>query len=237
MAIACAMAMDPEVLLLDEPTSALDPTMVDEVEDVIRRFVSLGVTTLIVTHDMAFAREISTRVFYMDEGVVYEEGTPEQIYESPRRAKTIAFVRKQAVLEADIYDEEFDFFGFLDQAAQLEVRARVRGKVWTHAMVVLDEIVLSVQESYKAGRASAPPHIHTMFVCGKGSVTLRLSYNGERFNYAEELERMARQPKSLTDERGWDAATAKIILSFCEDISYTYAEGDELPNQTEFHIH
>ena len=78
IAIVRALIMHPEVLLLDEPTSALDPTMVDEVNEVIRQLASSGMTILIVTHDMAFARDISNRVFFMDEGVVYEEGTSEE---------------------------------------------------------------------------------------------------------------------------------------------------------------
>lgn len=236
VAIARTMAMDPEVLLLDEPTSALDPTMVDEVKDVIRRFVSSGVTTLIVTHDMGFAREISNRIFYMDEGVVYEEGTPGEIFENPKRAKTLAFVRKQAVVEADIYGEEFDFYGFIDQAAQLEARANVSGKVWTHAMLVLDEIVQALQESYKLDGANALPHLHILFMCGKGSVILRLSYGGERYNMAEELEKMAQQPEVFDDADGWHAASAKIILSFMGDISYAYNKDEELSNQLEFSI-
>ena len=87
-AIARAMAMEPKVLLFDEPTSALDPTMVAEVLAVIRNLAKDGVTMLIVTHEMNFAREVSSRFFYLNEGVVYEEGSPSQIFESPQREKT-----------------------------------------------------------------------------------------------------------------------------------------------------
>ena len=80
-AIMRAVAMEPKVLLFDEPTSALDPTMVSEVLAVIRNLARQGMTMLVVTHEMKFAREVSTRVFYMDEGIIYEEGTPEQIFD------------------------------------------------------------------------------------------------------------------------------------------------------------
>ncbi len=92
-AIARAMAMEPRVLLFDEPTSALDPTMVNEVLNVIRNLAKEGVTMLIVTHEMRFARNVSNRVFYLDEGGVYEEGTPLQIFDHPRRPRTRLFVQ------------------------------------------------------------------------------------------------------------------------------------------------
>ncbi len=79
VAIARAIAMQPEMILFDEPTSALDPTMVGEVLQVIRNLAGEGMTMMIVTHEMKFARDVSNRVFYMDEGGIYEDGTPEQI--------------------------------------------------------------------------------------------------------------------------------------------------------------
>ena len=92
VAIARALAMDPEILLFDEPTSALDPTMVGEVLSVIKDLAKTGMTMLVVTHEMSFARDVSTRVFYMDEGVVYEEGTPDEVFGRPRKPRTIDFV-------------------------------------------------------------------------------------------------------------------------------------------------
>ena len=92
IAIARALAMDPDIILFDEPTSALDPTMVGEVLTVIKDLAKTGMTMLIVTHEMGFARDVSTRIFYMDEGVVYEEGTPDEIFSCPKKPKTIDFV-------------------------------------------------------------------------------------------------------------------------------------------------
>lgn len=94
IAIARALAMDTEVILFDEPTSALDPTMVGEVLTVIKSLAKNGVTMLIVTHDMNFARLVSNRVFYMDEGTIYEDGSPSQIFDNPLREKTRYFVQK-----------------------------------------------------------------------------------------------------------------------------------------------
>ena len=92
VAIARALAMDPEILLFDEPTSALDPTMVGEVLSVIRDLAKTGMTMLVVTHEMRFARDVSTRVFYMDEGVIYEEGSPDMMFSAPKREKTRGFL-------------------------------------------------------------------------------------------------------------------------------------------------
>ena len=94
VAIARCLAMDPEIILFDEPTSALDPTMINEVLAVIRRLAGQGMTMVIVTHEMDFAREVSTRVIYLDEGVIYETGRPEQIFGQPRREKTRSFISR-----------------------------------------------------------------------------------------------------------------------------------------------
>ena len=81
-------------MLFDEPTSALDPEMVGEVLDVMKNLAKEGMTMVVVTHEMGFAREVGDRVLFMDEGVVMEEGTPEQIFEHPRNARTQDFLRK-----------------------------------------------------------------------------------------------------------------------------------------------
>ena len=94
VAIARALAMEPEVLLFDEPTSALDPQMVGEVLAVMRQLAAEGLTMLVVTHEMAFARDVSSRVVYMADGVICEEGTPNQVFEHPRQAKTKEFLAR-----------------------------------------------------------------------------------------------------------------------------------------------
>ena len=92
LAIVRALAMKPEVMLFDEPTSALDPEMVKEVLNVIRELTRSGMTILIVTHEMGFAREVSDRILFICDGVIKEEGTPEQIFTCPRDPSTIRFL-------------------------------------------------------------------------------------------------------------------------------------------------
>ena len=94
VAIARALAMEPEVLLFDEPTSALDPEMVGEVLSVMQDLAQEGMTMLVVTHEMAFARDVSSHVVYMNQGVICEEGTPEQIFGDPQRQETKDFLSR-----------------------------------------------------------------------------------------------------------------------------------------------
>lgn len=94
VAIARALAMEPEVMLFDEPTSALDPEMVGEVLDVMKNLAHSGMTLLVVTHEMGFAREVADRILFIDEGVVTEEGTPGEIFSAPKHPRTKEFLSK-----------------------------------------------------------------------------------------------------------------------------------------------
>ena len=92
VAIARALAMDPEIMLFDEPTSALDPEMVGEVLDVMRKLADEGMTMIVVTHEMGFAKEVSDKVIFIDGGVIVEQGTPEEMFDHPKQERTKAFL-------------------------------------------------------------------------------------------------------------------------------------------------
>ncbi len=94
IAIARSLAMEPEIMLFDEPTSALDPEMVGEVLEVMRNLAKSGMTMIVVTHEMGFAREVGSRILFMDEGVIIEEGTPEEIFDNPKNERTQNFLSK-----------------------------------------------------------------------------------------------------------------------------------------------
>ena len=94
LAIVRALAMEPDVMLFDEPTSALDPEMVGEVLSVMKELAAEGMTMVIVTHEMGFARDVSDRVFFIDEGIIMEEGTPAEVFGSPRNQRTREFLNK-----------------------------------------------------------------------------------------------------------------------------------------------
>ena len=133
VAIARALAMKPEVILFDEPTSALDPTMVGEVLSVIRQLADDGMTMLIVTHEMKFAFDVSTRIFFMYDGYIHEDGTPEQIYENPVHSATKAFIQRIRKEVFEIDGPDFDYLGmrsainaFCYKYGIMEKRAAVR---------------------------------------------------------------------------------------------------------------
>lgn len=143
IAIARAIAMKPDILLFDEPTSALDPTMVSEVLSVIRALAKEGMTMMIVTHEMKFARDVSTRVFYMDEGGIYEEGSSEQIFENPQKEKTRAFIKRLKTLQLTITEKSFDFLGFMGEIEQFGKENLLPPRVIMNIQLAFEEMVIT----------------------------------------------------------------------------------------------
>ena len=113
VAIARCLSMEPEIILFDEPTSALDPTMVSEVLGVIHNLAETGMTMVIVTHEMNFAHDVSNRVFYMDQGEIYEDGTPKQIFENPQRELTRQFIFRIFSFDYSVMNANFDLYDLL----------------------------------------------------------------------------------------------------------------------------
>jgi polar amino acid transport system ATP-binding protein len=143
VAIARCLAMDPEIILFDEPTSALDPTMVSEVLSVIRRLARDGMTMAIVTHEMDFARDVSTRVFYMDEGLIYEEGTPEQIFGNPQKARTKAFIHRIRSFRYKIASPDFDLYA-MNGEIEAFCEKQILSKAARHDLLLLMEELLGL---------------------------------------------------------------------------------------------
>ena len=144
VAIARTLGMEPEVILFDEPTSALDPTMVGEVLAVIRRLAGQGLTILIVTHEMKFARDVSTRVFYMDQGVIYEEGSPSEVFESPKTDRCRAFVHRLKTFHLDINSKTFDFIGTSTQLDNFARRQLLGAAQSLKYQQIFEEICVSI---------------------------------------------------------------------------------------------
>jgi polar amino acid transport system ATP-binding protein len=153
VAIARCLAMDPEVILFDEPTSALDPTMVSEVLAVIRRLAKEGLTMAIVTHEMAFARDVSNRVFYMDEGRIYEEGDPEQIFDHPRGEKTRAFVRRIRSYRCRVDTAQFDLFAIHGRIEAFAEKHLLSRKVTYNLMLLTEELLQLLRPYLRQGGA------------------------------------------------------------------------------------
>lgn len=194
VAIARALAMNPEIVLFDEPTSALDPTMVNEVLSVIRNLAKTGITMMIVTHEMRFARDVSTRVFYMDEGIVYEAGTPTEIFERPKRPRTRAFVRRMNMLCFNLNKFDFDLYHFRSEVDDFAVRQLMDQKKRNAIQLVLEELIENILF----------PRVEKIQleigISGEtGETEIRVLWTGERSN-----------PLEADDETG---AMARMILS------------------------
>lgn len=143
IAIARCMSMNPEIILFDEPTSALDPTMVSEVLGVIRQLAKSGMTMAIVTHEMSFARDVSTRVFYMDEGIIYEAGTPQQIFDNPQTEKARMFINRVRNLHFYIESANYDLYALNTQIETFSAKYFFSRKL-THNLLLLAEEILQI---------------------------------------------------------------------------------------------
>ena len=205
VAIARCMAMDTEILLFDEPTSALDPTMVSEVLAVIRRLAREGMTMVIVTHEMEFARNISSRVFYMDEGVIYEEGPPQQIFENPLREKTRAFIHRIRSMRYHITSPNYDLY-----AMQAEMEAfcekHMLSKTITGYVVHLGEEILCLLTDF------SDVNMSLSYSEKDGSLEMVCDSAGQEINPMAE--------GSLEDDIG-----LRLIRARCESVAYEYAGG------------
>jgi polar amino acid transport system ATP-binding protein len=205
VAIARCMAMEPEILLFDEPTSALDPTMVSEVLAVIRRLSKEGMTMMIVTHEMEFARNISTRVFYMDEGVIYEEGPPEQIFEHPLREKTKAFIHRIRSLEIPVHSADYDLYAIQAALHSFCEKHLLPSRVNDFIALVTEELLLLQKDFTKV-------MIQLSFSEKDGTVNMLLESEGAFYNLLDD--------KDLMDDIGM-----KLILGRCQSANHAYGNG------------
>ncbi|MBR1751162.1 MAG: ATP-binding cassette domain-containing protein [Ruminococcus sp.] len=202
VAIARAIAMKPEIILFDEPTSALDPTMVGEVLSVIRSLAKEGMTMMIVTHEMKFARDVSTRVFYMDEGGIYEEGTPEQIFERPEKEKTRIFIKRLRQLSFEVTSKDVDLVGFVSQIDDFGRKNLLSAKTVRDMQLCFEELV--VQNI--VGSSELPIKIVIEYSEADGSAQMEIAYGGKRYD-------------PLTEG---DELSAGIVKKLADDVSYSF---------------
>ena len=216
-AIARTLCMDPEVILLDEPTSALDPTMVSEVQAVIRDLSKSGKTMLIVTHEMNFARAISNRVLFMDEGGIYEEGTPDEIFDNPKREKTRRFIRRLKVFEAEIHSGDYDFIGFGAELDRYLLQNDVAPSEKYRIRLAIEELVQQILLP-----RSDEPDIRIMVEYSEQDKhsLVTVTYGGEPFDVRE------------TDNE----LSLSVLENMAGDIRYCYENDGEEPNRVEIWI-
>ena len=195
VAIARCLAMDPEIILFDEPTSALDPTMVSEVLAVIRRLAKEGMTMAIVTHEMDFAKNVSSRIFFMDEGIIYEEGKPGDIFENPQKEKTRIFIQRIRKLNEKIISQDFDLYKLNANIELFCARHTADKRTVSHILLVVEEVLgqmllplfagepeidLTLEYSEKTGDFqllfdyAGPQHNPFLFLPDEDNLSLRL---------------------------------------------------------------
>jgi polar amino acid transport system ATP-binding protein len=203
VAIARCMAMEPEIILFDEPTSALDPTMVSEVLAVIRRLARDGMTMAIVTHEMDFARDVSNRVLYMDEGLIYEEGTPQQIFENPLKEKTKAFIHRIRSFVYAINSPDYDLYA-LNAEIEKFCEKQILPRKTRHNLQLLVEELLQM---YGPNLGSTTLDMTFSYSEKKESLELVFESNGAAANPLENA--------NMPDELG-----LTIIKNLTESIDY-----------------
>ena len=211
VAIARTLAMDPDVILLDEPTSALDPTMVGEVQAVIRDLAQSGKTMMIVTHEMSFARAICNRVFYMDEGGIYEDGTPEQIFDRPEKELTRRFIRRLKVLELNVDSREYDFIGAGAEIDRYCLKNDIPPRTKYRIRLAFEELV---QQMLLPVLERTPLSVTVEYADAQQLSTVTVRYGGERFDPAQ----------------GENELSYKVLKSSVEELSYDYDGAAETPN-------
>ncbi len=208
-AIARAIAMKPEIILFDEPTSALDPAMAGEVLSVIRDLASEGMTMLIVTHEMKFARDVSDRIFYMDEGIIYEEGTPDQIFDRPGKKKTREFIKRLKTTSIVIDEPGPDFHDIIRQLENYGKDAMLSPGELRYVTLTFEEMVMQNILGFLEDRGQGYPVIteieHSEI---DQRAVMEISYGGGRYD-------------PLTEG---DELSVMIVKRICSDIGYAYDE-------------
>jgi polar amino acid transport system ATP-binding protein len=205
VAIARCLAMEPEIILFDEPTSALDPTMVSEVLSVIRRLAKEGLTMVIVTHEMAFARDVSNRVFYMDQGVIYEEGSPEQIFDTPQKERTKAFINRIRNLIFNINSQDFDLYAINAEVELFCEKQFLTKKLRDNLLLIIEELLII----YK-------PHLNDL------ALQLTIAYSEKNEALELILESEGRQFNPLESEQLPDDIGLNLIKNFSSNIHYAW---------------
>jgi polar amino acid transport system ATP-binding protein len=206
VAIARCLAMEPEIILFDEPTSALDPTMVGEVTAVIRSLARSGMTMIIVTHEMAFAKEVSNRIFYMDEGGIYEEGTPDVIFGNPQREKTKEFIFKIRSYSFEVTSKHFDHVKLLSEIDEFAFRHGMDVKTSEKIRLIAEEAAVNI-----AGNALDKFTLGISFSEQLASYNVSIKYAGE-INILETAE---------------DDLSVMMIKKAADKTDFTAAENEE----------
>jgi polar amino acid transport system ATP-binding protein len=180
IAIARAMAMDPQIVLFDEPTSALDPVMTGEVLAVIRSLAKKGMTMIIVTHEMEFAKEVSDRVFYMDDHSIYETGTPREIFEQPQGKRTKAFISRLKTLELRVESPEFDLLGQMSRIEQFCIKYDIDRRMINRVQMAFEEVSMYLLKNHFGEKEKPDILVNIAYTEKEKNIVITISYGGRQ---------------------------------------------------------
>lgn len=215
IAIARTLAMDPEIIFFDEPTSALDPAMTGEVESIIHKIVDGKRILMVVTHDMRFAKEISTRVFYMDRGEIYEDGPPEQIFENPQKDLTKAFIKKKRSVDIELFEEESDLAKCFADISEFCYKNRLPRKTAYYVESVFEEVCTQIL----AGRHR---QILLSYEAESKTPLLEVEYSGEKVDISSSNLSLSKKiieafVKNISQEEGKDGKGGRLSFEIRSD--------------------
>jgi len=205
VAIARCLAMSPEVILFDEPTSALDPTMVSEVMAVMRSLAKSGMTMMVVTHEMDFARDVSSRVLYMDEGGIYEQGSPQEIFTQPKKTKTQAFIYNIHSYSYEVAGHNFDYVEMLSGIENFCFRNAMEKKIANKLQLLAEEMVINIV---------TPKY---------GACSLNLNFSEKLNTYGLSVSYKGKNSNAL--EISGDDLAVTMVRGNAKEIRHEYAEG------------
>lgn len=212
VAIARCLSVEPEIILFDEPTSALDPTMVSEVLGVIRKLAEQGMTMAIVTHEMSFAKNVSNRIFYMDEGVIYEEGSPSDIFDNPQREKTRYFINRVKSLTYKIHSSDYDLYELNSQIYAFCAKNFITQE---HS----DKLVLVIEEMLQ-------------LLPIEGGVDIMVEFSDKTKKITCRMEQSLFESKIFDVEDDEINISRSIVSGTCEAITEEILEGSYIANLT-----
>ncbi len=210
--IVRAMMMEPEILLFDEPTSALDPTMVGEVLSVIRMLKKQGLTMLIVTHEMNFAREVADRVLFFADGEIYEQGTPAQIFDAPKLPKTAAFIRRQKYFHYEITSRHVDLPEMQGKIMVFADKYGLKEKYSRRLQLCSEEIIFEMINGCYGDENDIFIELEIIYTESERILELNLICGGKNYNPFE---------KNASE----DDLSLKILYGYGKNFRYSSSEG------------
>lgn len=206
IAIVRTLAMEPEILLFDEPTSALDPQMVDEVLFVMRSLATKNYAMLIVTHEMRFAENVSDKIFFMNEGVIYEEGTPQEIFHAPKKDATKIFINRLKTYEKTFKNAQVNLIEIQSEIEKFAHKQFMSRRRSMSLQLIFEELIYELLMNRH--KNIFPVDLKILYNDIGEECEIKITYGGEKFNPLEDTNDLS----------------VKMLLGIIQSVDYNFAE-------------